>query len=224
MKYLDLATLANSNTLLDGQEAGEYTLVNRIEAFSCKRSGSDKQLARSLTDSLERSFSDSEGAQSLEEVVSPFGPLTDGSSRKTFFYLVGTLNAAFPDYDFSTVTSKDFRKENLNVVVHQINNALTTSLPTFPNIQTIVWKSLDDEINLRDCDVYTYVPDPDSDPFGEEVNLWSFNFFFYNRKMKRVIYWTCRAKSKVAERDESFEEGAWSYADEVYESMDTAVY
>ena len=32
--------------------------------------------------------------------VSPFGPLTQHASRKTLYYLIATLNASFPDYDF----------------------------------------------------------------------------------------------------------------------------
>jgi hypothetical protein len=31
---------------------------------------------------------------------SPFGPLNQPSSRRTLFYLIATLNASFPDYDF----------------------------------------------------------------------------------------------------------------------------
>ena len=31
---------------------------------------------------------------------SPFGPLDHPSSRKTLFYLISTLNASYPDYDF----------------------------------------------------------------------------------------------------------------------------
>lgn len=40
---------------------------------------------------------------------------------------------------------------------------------------------------------YSYNPDLDSDPYGEEGSLWSFNYFFYNKKMKRILFFTCRA-------------------------------
>ena len=39
----------------------------------------------------------------------------------------------------------------------------------------------------------SYNPDLDSDPYGEEGSLWSFNYFFYNKKMKRILFFTCRA-------------------------------
>lgn len=41
--------------------------------------------------------------------------------------------------------------------------------------------------------VFSYNPDLDSDPFGEEGSLWSFNYFFYNKKLKRIVFFTCRS-------------------------------
>ena len=37
--------------------------------------------------------------------------LCDTISRKSLFYLISTLNAAFPDYDFSDAKSSEFSKE-----------------------------------------------------------------------------------------------------------------
>lgn len=33
---------------------------------------------------------------------------------------------------------------------------------------------------------------------GEDGNVWSFNFFFYNKKMKRIVYFSCRGLSKAS--------------------------
>jgi hypothetical protein len=33
---------------------------------------------------------------------------------------------------------------------------------------------------------------------GEKATVWSFNFFFYNKKMKRMMYLSCRAVSKLS--------------------------
>lgn len=41
--------------------------------------------------------------------------------------------------------------------------------------------------------ILSYNPDLDSDPFGEEGSLWSFNYFFYNKKLKRIVFFTCRS-------------------------------
>ncbi len=32
--------------------------------------------------------------------------------------------------------------------------------------------------------------------------MWSFNFFFYNKKMKRMVYLSCRAASKLSAEKE----------------------
>ncbi len=37
---------------------------------------------------------------------------------------------------------------------------------------------------------------------GEQASVWSFNYFFYNKKMKRILYFSCRAISKQAADDE----------------------
>jgi len=221
MKYLELPSITHINSLLDGIDVGDSILHSRIEAYSCKSTVDDKKLARSLTNSLERNNSDGL-SHSFEEVsTSPFGPLTDGSCRKTFIFLVTTLNAVYPDYDFSTVTLKDFRKEQFESTRYKLNTILGASLPSYVTIQDRLWRALDDEINLREADIYSYLPDPDSDPFGEEGNIWSYNHFFYNRKLKRVVYWSCQARSKIAEDDSAENEGLWSYADEICASMDT---
>lgn len=36
---------------------------------------------------------------------------------------------------------------------------------------------------------------------GEAGNIWSFNYFLYNRKQKRVLYFSCRGVSKTAGTD-----------------------
>ena len=33
---------------------------------------------------------------------------------------------------------------------------------------------------------------------GEEASVWSFNYFFFNKKMKRILYLSCRAKSRAS--------------------------
>ena len=42
----------------------------------------------------------------------------------------------------------------------------------------------------------SYNPDLESDPCGEDGCLWFFNFFFFNKKLKRIVYFSCRCTSK----------------------------
>lgn len=44
----------------------------------------------------------------------------------------------------------------------------------------------------------SYKSDLESDPFGEKGSVWSFNYFFYNKKLKRILYFSCRGLSKTA--------------------------
>ncbi|KAK2119443.1 RNA polymerase III-inhibiting protein maf1 [Saguinus oedipus] len=48
-----------------------------------------------------------------------------------------------------------------------------------------------EEICLAECDIYSYNPDLDSDPFREDGSLWSFNYF-YNKRLKRIVFFSCR--------------------------------
>ncbi|MFQ6636337.1 hypothetical protein Gotur_013960 [Gossypium turneri] len=50
-----------------------------------------------------------------------------------------------------------------------------------------IYKALDEVVKLSECEIYSYNPDSDADPFLEKGAIWSFSFFFYNRKLKRVV-------------------------------------
>jgi hypothetical protein len=51
----------------------------------------------------------------------------------------------------------------------------------------------------------SYRPDGTSDPFSESGIIWSFNFFFHNRRLRRVLFLTCRADCKTSTNDEEDE-------------------
>jgi Maf1 regulator len=46
--------------------------------------------------------------------TSPFGPLSDATSRRTAANLISVLNLAFPDYDFSQMPVQSFSKVRRN--------------------------------------------------------------------------------------------------------------
>ncbi len=127
--------------------------------------------------------------------------LCDTISRKALFYLISTLNAAFPDYDFSDAKSSEFSKEpSLQYVTSNIDSLLSvTATEQYARVHDKLWVTLNEEIRLPECDIYSYNPDLASDPFGEDGCLWSFNYFFYNRKKKRIVLFTCRALSPFSQ-------------------------
>lgn len=105
MKYLDVKSFKAVNSLMSfPTSSGDRHVVGRLEAYSCKAAGTDKKLYRYLEnkyqDGLREAKHLSPEQSFLTNTVSPFGPLTQSASRRTLFYLIATLNASFPDYDF----------------------------------------------------------------------------------------------------------------------------
>lgn len=174
----------------------------RIEAYSCKSVARERKLFSRLdsefTSDLELTTSTSPPEDHEALVGSAFGPLDKKESRKTLWLLIATLNAAYPDHDFSRVKAEEFtREESVGTVLAGLNEALTHlsepssayrsfaslsispsvggsptmraadgqpvagDLPAIdPSLRTI----LDPVIDLAECEVYSYSPDPDSDP------------------------------------------------------------
>jgi hypothetical protein len=131
-------------------------------------------------------------------LVSPFGPLNENASRKTFFYLLSTLNAAFPDYEFSDVKPDAFSK----LPDASLAKARVMSRIVVPKFAQQIWQAIDDTIQIDESDVYEFRPEEEgSDPYGEEATFWTFHFFFYNRKLKRIVFFTACAISPIAKTE-----------------------
>jgi len=204
MKLMDISALNALTNALNGVDIGESILYGRVEAYSCKMTGND----RKLQVSLEQQIQDQLGSPKSERLsVSPFGPLTDRLSRQTLIYLITTLNCAFPYYDFTDSAPEQFQKEISASVVQHMTNSLLSRAPFFTDeLRSRMWTAIDAEIQLQDCDVYSFNSDSDSDPFNEDGNnVWSFNYFFYNRRIKRILLVTCRAEHKVPEENLTIE-------------------
>lgn len=236
MKLLENSGIEAINNLLC-LETGDSKVIGRIESYSCKMIGSEKQLYKKFSDGRSpsevealspptngyggysfstspysrcRTFSRSSGSEDESSgggggVGS--GVLCDTINRKTLFYLISTLNAAFPDYDFTDAKSSEFTKEpNLQFVTSNVDNLLSVAANSlYSKIHDKLWITLNKEINLMHTDIYSYNPDLGSDPFGEEGSLWSFNYFFFNKKLKRIVLFTCRALSPFSQ--EFYESG-----------------
>ncbi|XP_042164643.1 repressor of RNA polymerase III transcription MAF1 homolog isoform X1 [Oncorhynchus tshawytscha] len=188
-------------------ETGESRILGRIESYSCKMAGDDKHMFKQFCQ---------EGEPHVLEALSPpqssatsppqlgkssENSLSDKCCRKTLFYLITTLNESFrPDYDFSAARGHEFSREpSLNWVTNAVNGSLYSSVGVeFNSLGPELWNFIDQEISLQECDIYSYNPDLDSDPFGEEGSLWSFNYFFYNKRLKRIVFFTCRSVSVLS--------------------------
>ncbi|XP_063439910.1 repressor of RNA polymerase III transcription MAF1 homolog isoform X1 [Mytilus trossulus] len=211
MKLLENSRFEQINSALS-QELGSYKLEGRIESYSCKMAGNDKRLYKLISAEGGVGPEDLQALSPPQTVlsVSPSKQyskstgsdgesyLCDTISTKTLFYLISTLNASFnPDYDFSNAKSEEFSKEpSLEWVAHNIDTQLYATLgEAYGALKQNLWTAFDEECSLQDCEIYSYNPDLASDPYGEAGCIWSFNYFFYNKKLKRLVFFTCRSSS-----------------------------
>lgn len=201
MKFLDLPALTFLSNALSEIDNGDSIVSGRLEAYSCRTAGSDKKLYKTLNKYYEQLSQSPESDLS----ISPFGPLSLSTSRRTFISLVCTLNASFPDYDFSSVKPEQFKKEdNLHLVINYINTVLGSVIPDAQTFCAQLWSVLDEEMKLRECDIYSYLEDGEADPFSEDGNIWFINYFFFNKKLRRLVFLTCRCTSKRAQNSHSY--------------------
>ncbi|CAG8451769.1 13498_t:CDS:2 [Cetraspora pellucida] len=172
MKFLDISSLDSINTALVFENP-ECRVIGRIETYSCKLAGVDKKLYKNLegrwTAELTQSQSVSPDQHSFYNIISPFGPMDQPSSRKTLFNLIATLNASYPDYDFSDVKPDQFTKQpSVPMVCNYINNTLFNLGRAYIVNDLNLWQIVDDIIELDECNVYSFNPDIDSDPNAED--------------------------------------------------------
>jgi AP-1 complex subunit sigma 1/2 len=125
------------------------------------------------------------------------------------------MNASHPDYDFSNfLRPTDFRREkSLRLVMNTLDTTLYNLRPRGPVNSYLaapagwsttvtssgtaagssqpwsakMWRAIDKEMTLKDCSIYCY--SPEEDPYDdEEGQIWSMNYFFFNKQRKRVCY------------------------------------
>lgn len=115
MKLLESCQFEAINNALS-IKTGDSTVIGRIESYSCKMIGTEKILYKRFTAETSGVGPHDLQALSPPQTLNDLSPtigqgsysgdegiiLCDTISRKTLFYLIATLNAAFePDYDFS---------------------------------------------------------------------------------------------------------------------------
>ncbi|KAF7563062.1 hypothetical protein G7046_g1073 [Stylonectria norvegica] len=199
----------------------DCNVTGGCDLYTTKSTGSDKKLYKNIDKDLNSqheallklgaSLSPPEREQMLATSPSmqlfshssAFGPLSDLASRRTFAYLIATLNASHPHYDFSHVLRPgDFKRErNLRRVMVNLDSILQNVRPGF-EAQSFdsslgsetssvwgpqCWALVDKEMRLNECTIFSY--HPDTDPFEEDESaIWSVHYFFFNRALKRVAY------------------------------------
>jgi len=196
MKYIESSSLETLNAALACVDTGDTRVFGRLELYSCKNTKQDVLLQRKL---------ETKATLHSPSSISPTRPSPLGKeeiSRKTLFYLRATLNAAFPDYDFSDIKDDTFHHISpISLVVNEVNTCLfNMGNDRFAQIAgDAIWQGIAEEIAtpLNDCDVYAFRPSTDEFDEGEGT-VWSFYYFFFSKKQKRMVLFTCRAVSFMA--------------------------
>lgn len=221
MKFLEDEKLIQLTQQLSDVVCGTRIINGRIEAFSCKRAGTDKKLAQTLAEKFNSEFEASPSElwkhknepklatnastrKGYSDPQSPLGDFHQMATRRLLTDLILTLNASFPDYDFSAVKANHFQRLDVSTTTHLVNEKLSeVSINKEPTFLDNIWKVIDEVIVLSECEVFSYTP-PDNidDVFATSLNdgkeatysrdaLWCFNYFFVNRSLKRIVFFTC---------------------------------
>lgn len=217
MKLLENTRFEALNSALS-IKTGDSKIITRIESYSCKMAGNDKQMYKRFNSEegvtphdlqalappptfLGTSPAQGHSSRSVSGDEEGAMTLCDTINRRTLFYLTTTLNSTFnQDYDFSNAKSKEFSKQpSLQYVKNAIQSILSPANDHYRELHDSLWTAIDEEIVLKDCDIYSYNSDlaDHSDPFGEDGCLWSFNYLFHNKKLKRIVLFICRAISPL---------------------------
>ncbi|KAJ5493317.1 Repressor of RNA polymerase III transcription maf1 [Penicillium diatomitis] len=227
MKFLPLPEFEDITSSLNFDTA-DCHITGGCDLYTTKAARSDRKLYNHIEQSLEAQYESilrlsaslsppnaHDAAETLNlSRSSPFGPLSEHSSRRTFAYLIATLNASHSDYDFSHVLRPtDFRRErHLKRVMNTVNSTLFNLRPresidmspsspgTLPGSYNSgsttwgsrMWQSIDEHMSLKECALYSYSPEEDPSD-ADDGAIWSLHYFFFNPLRKRVCYLYLRA-------------------------------
>nr|CAG4635692.1 EOG090X0C93 [Artemia franciscana] len=214
MKLLTNPSFDNLNFKLS-MELVDSKIDGKLESYSCKLTSHNKVLWKRFNKSCiwnninELKYPPPPRTQirfllqiTYKSAPPKEGILCDMIDRKTLFYLIATLNASFyPDYDFSFSSSEDFSREpSLEFVMNQVDKLLGTTCGAayVHKLREEMWSTMDKEISLKDCQIYSFNPPTDEDPASDDGAFWGFYYFFYNHTLKRIVFFTCKSVPRNA--------------------------
>ncbi|ANQ06763.1 Repressor of RNA polymerase III transcription [Plasmodium coatneyi] len=121
--------------------------------------------------------------------------------------VINILNYVFPDYEFKFLNKSNLKQiKNMNTVIDNINYNLFYVIENiYRGFNKRIWKILKELIDFKHCDVYTYLNDTDNDPYVDKESISSFNYFFFAKKNRRILFISCITKPKYKhQNDEDF--------------------
>lgn len=184
-KRQNSSSSVNSGKSIDGLNSQFMQLKNRSFSYSYTKpviSTYDDQKSR-RSHSFHSPTPEPENTTS--ELDSPFGPLSQPSSRKLFGYLIGALNATFPDHDFSAVEPNHFTLlPSTAELIAKVNSFLISSGKATG--LDWIWQTINTHMELDQCICFQF--DPQQSFIDDLSVIWCNMYFIYNKKKKRVAF------------------------------------
>ena len=186
MRYLDHPTLRELAAAISDADSADQSIDARLELYTLESHQSDI----------------------AADAGSPL--LLHKSPKQLMHYFVNALSETFPDYKFDGLNQGSFTKrDDLNAVVNYINQTLGCALErTYPKVVPDLWRTLRQVIQFTDCDLYELVHD-----VIDEAKLWSFCYFWFDRKHHRILLLSCRSRSRIFRTASDTEESLMSWDD-----------
>jgi hypothetical protein len=209
----------NKNLVVTDDDASHNKQQKRRRSQSvgvCQDLAKEPVVSRGAKHARSSSFDGLSQQYELQQQITPLGDLRDLSTRRLMTDLILTLNMSFPDYDFSNVQPRDFQSVPLQDAMQDVYSQLSPFLcngneadvannsvngtsaagnvgedmaqPVQSSFIVDLWNALDQLMQLKECDVYAW---NSGDMSSEELWLWSFHYFFVNKTLKRVVFFTC---------------------------------
>ncbi|CUM67569.1 uncharacterized protein PRCAT00005269001 [Priceomyces carsonii] len=223
---------------------GSYVISNERErrgsrSLSFNKSSIDSSFNNKSN--LSNSIVEGQDIDSGNTDESPFGPLSNVTTRKTFSYLIAILNSTFPDHDFTRLqpTTENFHKIDTSEDFMRLFNNIMVSLGKKEDLLNWIWDTINVHMdfippksaahnysgtgsrsnsfskqggkfnqesptfqtsNNEPCQIYEFQPSDQS--IIEDLNypfqsMWSYYWFIYNKKKKRVAFIYLKAINKI---------------------------
>ncbi|KEG00780.1 repressor of RNA polymerase III transcription MAF1, putative [Plasmodium vinckei vinckei] len=206
MINLDIENLNDINLILEKLEAHDRFIEATIELFE-----DAEQYDENYDENIDSVNIGSVNIGSENCVIKNKKPIQDIINNKEKKYIlsniINILNYVFPDYEFKYLNNSNYKSiKNLNNVIDNINyNLFYVVENIYRGFNKKVWEILKELMDFKSCDIYTYLNNTDKDPYIDKQSISSFNYFFFAKKTKRILFISCITKPKYKnQNDEDF--------------------
>lgn len=239
-----MSSFDRRGSIAERQRRASHNLMNLNIARGSNHNGNSLPASSHNDSYLSKSLSDAD-IDPIDE--SPFGPLKNVTTRKTFAYLIAILNSSFPDQDFTNLqpTTENFcRIDSAEDLIQKFDNLLI-SLGKKEDILNWIWDIINSYMDVIPsksaspyltaqsgnshsrknsfnssksgsggnspnihfqtpapdaCQIYQFQPSDES--IFEDLTypyqpMWSYYWFIYNKKKKRVTFLHLTAINKA---------------------------